>query len=69
MQRQDVSSSQIKSIGYEEDTETLEVEFNTGAIYQYAGVPAETHTDLMAASSHGRFLNQQIKGVYDYTKM
>lgn len=39
MERISVSSSNIKSIGYDQETETLEIEFNSKHIYQYYNIP------------------------------
>ena len=55
MERQPVSSSNLASVGYEEASATLEVEFVDGGIYQYFGVPSEVHAGLMAAGSHGTY--------------
>jgi hypothetical protein len=60
MSRTPVKSSNIKSIGYDTATETLEVEFSGERVYQYFGVPAELHSDLMTAKSHGGFLYAEI---------
>ena len=43
MQRQPVESSSLASVGYEERTRTLEVEFHNGGVYQYLEVPASVH--------------------------
>ena len=69
MTRQKVTSSNIASIGYESSTLTLEVEFNNGSIYQYSNVPSNIHTALMSASSHGTYLNSNIKGRYNYRQI
>lgn len=69
MQRQPVSSSNIASIGYDGQSETLEVEFLDGSVYQYYNVPSGTHGGLMAASSHGSYLSANIKGRYQYQKL
>ena len=68
MQRQAVSSSNLSSVGYDPSTKTLEIEFNNGGIYQYDNVPQSVFRDLMNASSHGKYFNAYIKGVYTYTK-
>jgi hypothetical protein len=36
--RKPVSSSNISSIGYDPKSQTLEIEFHSGGIYQYDGV-------------------------------
>jgi hypothetical protein len=69
MQRQAVSSSNLRSVGYDTSTKTLEIEFNNGGIYQYDNVPQSVFQDLMNAASHGKYFNAHIKGVYPYTKI
>jgi hypothetical protein len=72
MERIPVTSSQAKSAGYDEFTQTLEIEFPTGAIYQYVGVPKEVYDALMAAPSFGSFFGKRIKAnpdLYPFTKI
>lgn len=69
MKRKSVTSTNIRSIGYEPSSQTLEVEFNSGKVYQYYDVPEDEYDGLMNASSHGKYLNQHIKGVYQYLEV
>jgi hypothetical protein len=69
MQRQPVSSSNIASIGYDEATQTLEVEFLNNSVYQYFNVPVNIHEALMTAPSHGVFLNANIKNHFAYERL
>ena len=69
MERYSVASSNIASIGYDAGTETLEVEFLSGAIYQYYNVPQNMYDQLMRAGSKGRFLNTYIKNAYPYSRV
>lgn len=70
MTRTPVSSSNIASIGYDSRTQTLEVEFNNGSVYQYHGVPAGIYQGLMGAPSHGEYLDAYVKkGGYAYTRI
>ena len=69
MIRQPVKSSNIASIGHDSDTNTLEVAFLNGSVYQYSNVPTNIFNALMAASSHGTYLNANIKGTYNYQKI
>lgn len=69
MQRTQVTSSNIQSIGYDENTQTLEVEFKNGGTYQYFDVPKHEYDSLMSASSHGQYLAANIKGKYRYSKV
>jgi hypothetical protein len=66
MDRVRVSSSDLRSVGYEGTT--LEVEFRDGSVYQYFDVPAARHASLMAASSKGGYFADHIKGVYRYRR-
>lgn len=63
MNRLEVDSSNIDSIGYDEETQTLEIEFRVG-IYQYEDVPQYVYYDFINADSKGRFFHQNIK--YEY---
>jgi len=69
MQRTPVTSQQIKSIGYDPTTATLEVEFTNGAVYQYSAVPAHIHQELMEAESIGKYFNQHIKYGFRYERV
>lgn len=69
MERIQVASSNISSIGYDEDSSTLEIEFHSGAVYQYFDVPSNVHQGIMEAGSHGQYLAQHIKGHYRYVKV
>lgn len=69
MERQRVTSSNIASIGYDPASSVLEVEFVNGSIYQYRSVPQYIHDALMTASSHGSYLNREIKGKYSYLQI
>lgn len=69
MKRDIVSSSNIRSIGYDAGSQTLEVEFLNGGIYQYFDVPNSIFDGLMNASSHGEYLAANVKGTYRYSKV
>lgn len=71
MTRKPVTSSQIKSIGYDPISQTLEIEFQPskkqiaakedGSIYRYSSVSPELYAALLEAKSIGRFYITQIK--------
>ena len=69
MQRYSVASSNIAAIGYDPATETLEIAFLSGAIYQYYNVPENMYDQLMREGSKGRFLNAYIKNAYPYSRV
>ena len=62
-----VISSNLVSVGYEDNV--LEIEFHGGSVYQYHSVPESEYDGLMNASSHGKYLNQNIKDKYRYTQI
>lgn len=69
MDRIPVDSSNISSIGFDEDTSTLEIEFHSGAVYQYFDVPLNIYEGLMNAGSKGQYFAQHIKGYYRFVKV
>ncbi len=70
MKRELVESSAIKSIGYNEDKQLLEIEvLGTGRIYQYKDVPLEEYFDFMDAKSLGEYYNRVIKENYEYREL
>lgn len=68
MNRQPVTSSNIASIGYDAVLQILEVEFLNGTLYHYLNVPQPEYDALMAAGSHGTYLNANIKPRYQFQK-
>lgn len=68
MEHTPVTSSNLASVGYDEPSKTLEVTFKNGSTYAYSGVPKSEHDALMAASSHGKYLNSNIKPRFAATK-
>jgi hypothetical protein len=69
MKRKLVESRSICSIGYDNHTQTLEIEFNSGEVYQYYAVPSRVHRDLLAASSIGQYFAHFIKTTYQGEKV
>lgn len=69
MERVQVSSSNIASVGYDDKTSTLEIEFNSGHVYQYFDIPITMYEGLLSAGSVGRYFNETIKGIYRYARV
>lgn len=61
------SSSNVKRIQFIEPS-TLEVEY-TGGTYHYKDVPRDVFDQACEAASIGTFLNQNVKGKYQYVRM
>ena len=64
MLRMPVASTAITSVGYDAGTQQLEIEFRTGRVYRYRGVPAGVHAFLMRTRSKGGFVSRMIDGHY-----
>jgi len=69
MNRIPVSSSNVATVGYDSETQTLEIEFNNGGVYQYFDVSQDIYEALISADSVGKFLNANIKGYYRYARV
>ena len=69
MDFQDVDSSSIREVGHDEEDEVLGVIFNSGILYHYKGVSKEKFEEMVAAPSVGKFLNEEIKDVFDCENM
>jgi hypothetical protein len=69
MQRASVTSSSIRSIGYDPVTAVLEIEFCEGHVYQYINVPHDIHQRLMMARSHGSFFTKAIRPAFRYVRV
>lgn len=70
MLRDPVQSQALASIGYDAETQTLEVEFSSGSVYRYLHVPDVVAAKLYNAESHGRYFDEFVKGAgYDYIRV
>ncbi|MCK9593641.1 MAG: KTSC domain-containing protein [Methanoregula sp.] len=48
-------------MGYNNSTKILEIEFHTGLVYQYSGVPSKVYTDLMNSGEIGKFFSEKVR--------
>lgn len=69
MNRQAIRSTNIRSVGYDPATMTLEIEFRNGRVYEYLAVPESVYLGLLTASSKGSYFNQYIKNTYRYRQL
>jgi len=69
MERINVRSSNISSIGFDDSSEVLEVSFKGGGVYEYSGVPKSVFEGLQSAQSVGKMLNAVVKGRYPYKRV
>lgn len=69
MKRTIVHSSTLRSVGYDADTNILELEFISREVYKYYNVPGGKYLGLMIAPSKGSFFNEHIKDNHECKKM
>lgn len=69
MERTPITSTNIKSVGYDKSSLLLEVEFTSGDVYRYFDIPEHLYQTFLQASSHEEFLNNNIKFNYRYQKI
>lgn len=61
IQRKRVQSSNIRSVGHDAKTNTLDVEFHSGAVHRYQGVTEDQHKEFMGAPSLGSYFHENIR--------
>lgn len=60
MHRIQVASTEITQVGYQEDSETLEIKFQHGGLYQFFNVPADVFQGLLSAPSKEGYYQAKI---------
>jgi len=69
MKRISVVSSNIKSIGYDPQSQILEIEFSDGGVYDYHGVLPATYQDFLKSESYGKFFHTNIKKNFEFKRV
>ena len=65
MERENVDSKAVTSIGFDSSESTLEIEFKTtGAVWQYYEVPEFVFLEFKVSDSLGKYFNANIKNQY-----
>ena len=64
MYRQPIDSTAIRSVGYDPESRTLEVELPDGAIRDYAEVPEAAYESLLQAPDKEAFVRDNIAEQY-----
>jgi hypothetical protein len=54
------NSSKLASIGYDESSHTLEIEFRDGSVFEYYHVPPGVYHGLKDSSSKGYYFETNI---------
>ncbi len=66
MERLEVVSSVVQSAGH---SRVLEIQFESGRVYQYFDVPESVYQELMQAESKGKYFNAHIRNQYPYQEI
>jgi hypothetical protein len=66
MERSPLASSSVASAGYDEGTLVLEIEFTSGRIYQFEGVPRGVFDWLLRTPNKGSYVARMINNKYAY---
>ena len=69
MERQYIESTMIRGIGYDFDSSTLEIEFNSGAVWQYFDFPESEWYEFENSDSKGKFFHREIKNQYSESQV
>jgi hypothetical protein len=69
MQMTQVQSSNVAEVGYNSDTEELQIIFLNGSSYLYLNVPQNEYENLLQAPSIGSYFNRYIRNQYPYDRI
>lgn len=61
---QPVVSGNLKAVGYDKASQTLDVQFSSGRIYRYSGVSPSVHQELIAAESIGSYFARNVRNKF-----
>jgi KTSC domain-containing protein len=69
MHRVPIASRTIKAIAFDPRTHTLEIEFFSGHIYDFADVPQHVYDELMHAPSKAKYFHEHIREHYTFVRL
>lgn len=69
MDRVRVRSESLKSVGYDAMSNTLEVQFKNGRVFQYYMVPPFLYSRLLEANAKGNFVENKVRYHYKFKRM
>ena len=61
-----MQSRSLTSVGYDAAASALEIEFQSGRVYRFEGVPQSVHAWLLRTPSKGAYFNRMIRDCYPY---
>jgi len=69
LERQPVKSCILRSVGYDDAMKNMEIEFHSGLVYQYSGVPSKVYADLMSSSAVGKYFSEKVRNRFRAKQM
>ena len=66
MEKHEVESSVIGAVGH---SRVLEIQFESGRVYQYYDVPEDIYAEMLNAPSKGKYFNANIRGKFPYQEI
>ena len=67
---ENVKSSNVSAIGYDENKKELYIKYITGTVYKYLSVPKFIFDNMRAAKSIGKYVTEYVKCAgYSYEKV
>lgn len=69
MQRKRVASSELFSVGYDEEKKHLEIELLNGSVYLYQGVARMIYEELLSSTAKYRYYTRYIKNSFPFDKL
>jgi hypothetical protein len=64
-----VVSSNLRAAGYDKQQQIMDIEFLSGRIYRYFGVPQKIYAQLLTARSKGSWFARNIRGKFKYKRI
>jgi hypothetical protein len=64
-----VNSTAIRSVGYDDKAQQLDIVLRESGAYRYSNVPTSVVMQFLASPSKGRFYGSNIKGQYESKKL
>jgi len=69
MEKKEVESRLITSIGYDPEKKMMEVEFTSTMIYQYRNFPEDVFNKLLEARSIDNYFRDHVVNKFAYVRM
>ena len=69
MDRKEIKSSNLISVGYDPRLKIMEIEFQSGGVYKYYKVPEKVYNSLLSSNSAGKYFHTVIEENYAFKRV